>query len=77
MDWTGTSLAVDAPPWAEFGVRVDEASQAVARLARTGYMPGTYTEGDGLVAFLAKLTTWMDTAGPDLKALQPAIQSVA
>lgn len=73
MDWTGPAMAAAAPPFVEFGDRVDEIAEAVGRLFDTGDSPRMYLEGHGLVPFLHELTAWIDSAGPDLAPIAPLL----
>ncbi|QLY30456.1 MlaD family protein [Nocardia huaxiensis] len=74
MNWSGPAMAAGAPAFIEFGQRVDEIAQAIGRLVATGDTPAMYMEGNGLIPFLAKLTAWIDTAGPGLQELAPVLQ---
>ncbi|MEV0686729.1 MlaD family protein [Nocardia sp. NPDC050378] len=77
MAWMGPAFATAAPNFVEFGQRVDEIAEAVQRLVRTGNTPAMYTEGNGLIPFLDKLTDWVDRAGPELAPLAPALRPLA
>ncbi len=77
MDWTGPSFEAAAPRLTEFAERVGEIAEAVGRLVQTGDTPRMYQQDNGLVPFLAKLTDWVNEAGPDIAAMAPALQPLA
>ncbi|WP_227980375.1 MlaD family protein [Nocardia spumae] len=77
MEWAAPSFQAASPKFSEFALRVNQIAEAVEGLARVGDTPSMYQQGNGLVPFLAKLTAWIDKAGPDLKELAPAIQPLA
>ncbi|MGW4241883.1 MlaD family protein [Nocardia sp. NPDC004722] len=74
VDWVAAAAPAAAPPFVEFSVRVDQIAQALGRLFRTGGGPQMYVDDNGLVPFLTRLTTWIDTAGPELTPLLPALR---
>ncbi|WP_433662312.1 MlaD family protein [Nocardia sp. CA-128927] len=78
MDWAGPALTEASGPWADFGPRVADVANAIARVIRTGDVPADYLvdtpETLGLVPFLHELTTRIDTLGPEVAPLLPVLQ---
>ncbi|BDU05161.1 MlaD family protein [Nocardia cyriacigeorgica] len=73
MGEAGPAMAAAAPPFIEFGERVDDIAEAIGRLFRTGDVPRMYVEGDGLVPFVRHLGTWVGQIGPELEPLAPIL----
>ncbi|WP_280268731.1 MlaD family protein [Nocardia wallacei] len=76
IDWAGPATSAAAPEFVRFTETLNELVAAVGRLVDT-QPPETYTEGNGLVPFLAKLTDALKELGPELKSLTPALQPLA
>ncbi|WP_433655370.1 MlaD family protein [Nocardia sp. CA-128927] len=80
LSWAGPELAKAAGPWAEFGPRVGEVAAAVARIARSGDIPGDYLidtdETIGLIPLLQQLAAKINQLGPDLQTLLPVFEPV-
>ncbi|MFE6925451.1 MlaD family protein [Nocardia sp. NPDC057663] len=77
MDWTGPSMAAAGPLWGELGVSIDGLTEVIAEFVRRSEIPGQYTGGDGVIPFLNDVSAYLDTIGPDLKTLAPAIAPLA
>lgn len=77
MDWAEPALLDAAGPWADFGPRVGEVADSIARVIRTGNAPDSFledTEGAlGLSPFLEKLTARLDEMGPSLAPYAPLL----
>ncbi|MET9214638.1 MULTISPECIES: MlaD family protein [unclassified Nocardia] len=74
VGWVAAAAPAAAPPFVEFSARVDEIAQALGRLFRSGSGPQMYLDDNGLVPFLTRLTAWVDTAGPEVETLLPALR---
>ncbi|WP_158307346.1 MlaD family protein [Hoyosella subflava] len=77
MEWLGPSMESAGPLWADFGFKVEIVVEALAKFVRLPNVPEAYIEGNGLVAFLPKLTEKLDEIGPDLQQLAPIIAPLA
>ncbi|MFI1917495.1 MlaD family protein [Nocardia sp. NPDC020380] len=77
MDGIGAATAAAAPAFVQFEQSLEELINAVGRLVDRAPGPQVYVEGNGLAPFLAKLTDWLQQAGPELKTLAPQLQPLA
>ncbi|MBB5915017.1 virulence factor Mce-like protein [Nocardia transvalensis] len=76
IDWAGPATSAAAPEFVRFTQTLNDLVAAVGRLVDT--QPAeAFTEGSGLVPFLAKLTDALKELGPELKSLTPALQPLA
>ncbi len=77
MDWAEPALLDAAGPWADFGPRVGEVADSIARVIRTGNAPDSFLEDKegalGLSPFLEKLTAKLDEMGPSLAPYAPLL----
>ncbi|MBL1079405.1 MCE family protein [Nocardia sp. 2] len=80
MDWTGPALRGAAGPWADFGPRVAEVADSIARVIRAGDAPDSFLEENGetigLVPFLRETTERLDLMGPEFAPLWPMLAPV-
>ncbi|MVU75679.1 MCE family protein [Nocardia sp. ET3-3] len=76
MDGIAAGTAAAAPAFEQFEQSLEALVNAVGRLVDGTPGPQTYVEGNGLAPFLARLTEWLKTAGPELKTLTPQLQPV-
>lgn len=78
MDWSESALLEASGPWADFGPRVSEVADSIARVIRAGNMPDSFLEDTeetlGLVPLLEQLTAKVDEMGPELSPLIPLLQ---
>ncbi|GAB2551250.1 MlaD family protein [Nocardia heshunensis] len=78
MSWAGPALVDASGPWAEFGPRVADVAEAIARVIRVGDVPGDYLvdtpDTIGLVPLLNQLTTRLKELGPALSPFIPLFQ---
>ncbi|MBF6175941.1 MlaD family protein [Nocardia blacklockiae] len=74
MDQAGPAMSAAAPPFIDFGHRVDDIAEAIGRLFRTGDAPRMYVEDNGLVPFVDRLGRWIQEIGPDLAPLAPILK---
>ncbi|MFE3189791.1 MlaD family protein [Nocardia sp. NPDC059240] len=81
MSWAGPALVDAAGPWADFGPRVADVAEAIARVIRVGDVPGDYLvdtpDTIGLVPLLNQLTTRLHQLGPALAPFIPLFQPLA
>ncbi|MFJ4651407.1 MlaD family protein [Nocardia sp. NPDC088792] len=77
IDGIGAATAAAAPAFVQFEQSLEELINAVGRLVDRAPGPQVYVEGNGLAPFLAKLTDWLQQAGPELKTLAPQLQPLA
>lgn len=77
VDGIGAATAAAAPAFVQFEQSLEELINAVGRLVDRAPGPQVYVEGNGLAPFLAKLTDWLQQAGPELKTLAPQLQPLA
>ncbi|QLY30618.1 MlaD family protein [Nocardia huaxiensis] len=68
------ATAAAAPAFLRFEQSLEELIDAVGRLVDRAPGPQVYVDGDGLAPFLAKLTEWLQQAGPELQTLAPQLQ---
>ncbi|MBL1078148.1 MCE family protein [Nocardia sp. 2] len=68
------ATAAAAPAFVRFEQSLEELIDAVGRLVDRAPGPQVYVDGDGLAPFLAKLTDWLQQAGPELQTLAPQLQ---
>ncbi|ATL66073.1 MlaD family protein [Nocardia terpenica] len=73
IDWAGPATGAAAPEFIRFTKALDDLVAAVGRLVDTR-SPQSYTDGSGLVPFLAKLTDTLKQLGPELRSLAPVLQ---
>ncbi|WP_019931058.1 MlaD family protein [Nocardia sp. BMG111209] len=76
MDWAGPATSAAAPAFVRFTQTLDDLVAAVGRLV-DAQPPQSYTDGNGLVPFLGKLTDALHRLGPELRSLGPALQPLA
>ncbi|MEU8899280.1 MlaD family protein [Nocardia sp. NPDC048505] len=78
MAWGGGELTGAAAAWADFGPRVTEVADAIARVIRIGDTPGDYLldtpETIGLVPLLDELAVKVHKLGPELRTLLPVLE---
>ncbi|MEV6774182.1 MlaD family protein [Nocardia sp. NPDC051030] len=77
MDGIGEATAAAAPAFVQFEQSLEALINAVGRLTDRAPGPQVYIQDNGLATFLAKLTDWVQQAGPELKTLAPALQPLA
>ncbi|WP_405133230.1 MlaD family protein [Nocardia sp. NBC_01388] len=77
MDGIGAATAAAAPAFLQFEQSLSDLVEAVGRLVDRAPGPQAYVSGNGLAPFLAKLTDWLQQAGPELKTLAPQLQPLA
>ncbi|TLF72302.1 MlaD family protein [Nocardia cyriacigeorgica] len=77
MEWAEQSMTAAGPLWEEAGAWGALIADSLARLSRIGNMPGDYIEGNGLIPFLDKVTSYINEIGPALRDLVPAVQPLA
>lgn len=77
MDGIGAATAAAAPAFLQFEQSLEDLVAAVGRLVDHVPGPQSYIDGNGLAPFLAKLTDWLQQAGPELKSLAPQLQPLA
>ncbi|MFE3054944.1 MlaD family protein [Nocardia sp. NPDC059239] len=77
IDGMGEATAAAAPAFVLFEQSLEELINAVGRLVDRAPGPQAYVSGNGLAPFLAKLTEWLQQAGPELKTLAPQLQPLA
>ncbi|WP_067701730.1 MlaD family protein [Nocardia jejuensis] len=77
MDGMGAATATAAPAFLQFEQSLEALVDAVGRLVDRAPGPQVYVDGNGLAPFLAKLTDWLQQAGPELKTLAPALAPLA
>ncbi|AYF74827.1 MCE family protein [Nocardia yunnanensis] len=81
MSWAGTALTDAAGPWAEFGPRVSDVAEAIARVIRVGDVPADYLvdtpDTIGLVPLLEQLTVRLHELGPAVAPFIPLFQPLA
>ncbi|MEV0297372.1 MlaD family protein [Nocardia sp. NPDC050710] len=75
MAWGGDQLTEAAPAWTDFGPRVAQVADAIARVIRIGDTPADYLtdteEMIGLVPLVNELAAEIEKLGPDLRTLLP------
>ncbi|WP_306363485.1 MlaD family protein [Nocardia sp. CC227C] len=80
MAWSGPALIQASEPWAEFGPRVIDVADSIARVIRAGNLPESFLVEDpdtiGLAPFLRELTVRVDRMGPELAPLIPLLEPV-
>lgn len=69
----GAQMAEAGPLWGQFGVKVSEVVASLEVLLNARPVPEAYTEGNGLVAFLPRVTDYINRIGPDLQRLYPVV----
>ncbi|WP_238815350.1 MlaD family protein [Nocardia brasiliensis] len=69
----GAQMAEGGVQFGEFGVKVNEVVKSLQRLLDARPVPDAYTEGNGLIPFVSKLTDHLDRIGPDAQRLYPVI----
>ncbi|MGW4846812.1 MlaD family protein [Nocardia brasiliensis] len=78
MAWSGPALSNAAQPWADFGPRVADVAESIARIIRVGNTPDDYLDDNadtiGLVPFLRELAERIDDLGPELAPLLPLVK---
>ncbi|MCU1642658.1 MAG: hypothetical protein JWN03_2933 [Nocardia sp.] len=77
MNGIGEATAAAAPAFVQFAQSLNDLVAAVGRLVDRAPGPQAYVDGNGLAPFLAKLTDWLQQAGPELKTLAPQLQPLA
>ncbi|GAB4586229.1 MlaD family protein [Nocardia sp. IFM 10818] len=77
MDWAEPALLDASGPWADFGPRVAEVADSIARVIRAGNAPDSFLENTdtalGLSPFLAELTEELDAMGPAMAPYGPLL----
>ncbi|WP_328661490.1 MlaD family protein [Nocardia salmonicida] len=68
MEWLGPSLGTAGPLFGEFGVTLNAIVESGSELVESRPVPSYFT-GDGLVPFLAELTTLINEIGPSIAPL--------
>ncbi|MFF2086233.1 MlaD family protein [Nocardia sp. NPDC058176] len=68
MAWLGPSLGTAGPLFGEFGVTLNAIVESGSALVESRPVPDYFT-GDGLVPFLAELTTLIEEIGPGIAPL--------
>lgn len=78
LSWAGTELERASGPWAEFGPRVAQVADSIARIARSGDIPGDYLidtdDTIGLIPLLKEIAAKIERLGPDLRTLLPVFE---
>ncbi|GAB4583604.1 MlaD family protein [Nocardia sp. IFM 10818] len=74
MDGIPEATAAAAPAFVQFAQSLNDLVAAVGRLVDAAPGPEAYVDGNGLATFLARLTDWLQQAGPELKTLAPQLQ---
>ncbi|MEV6279504.1 MlaD family protein [Nocardia sp. NPDC051832] len=78
MAWGGNRLSEASGAWADFGPRVAEVADAIARVIRIGDTPADYlTDTEqitGLVPLLDQIADKVHKLGPDLRELLPVFE---
>ncbi|MFB7718013.1 MlaD family protein [Nocardia sp. NPDC056100] len=77
MDGIPEATAAAAPAFVQFAQSLNDLVEAVGRLTDRVPGPQSYVDSNGLAPFLAKLTDWLQQAGPELKTLAPQLQPLA
>ncbi|MFE3191017.1 MlaD family protein [Nocardia sp. NPDC059240] len=77
MSGIGEATGAAAPAFVQFEQSLEQLINAVGRLTDRAPGPQADVSGNGLAPFLAKLTEWLQQAGPELKTLAPQLQPLA
>ncbi|MBF6276644.1 MULTISPECIES: MlaD family protein [Nocardia] len=76
IEWAGPATSTAAPAFVQFTHALNDLVAAVGRMV-DARPAESYTEGNGLAPFLAKLTDRLAQLGPELKSLGPALAPLA
>ncbi|MFF0456936.1 MlaD family protein [Nocardia africana] len=76
IEWAGPATGTAAPAFVRFTHALNDLVAAVGRMV-DARPAGSYTEGNGLAPFLAKLSDRLAQLGPELKSLGPALAPLA
>jgi virulence factor Mce-like protein len=76
IEWAGPATSTAAPAFVRFTHALNDLVAAVGRMV-DARPAGSYTEGNGLAPFLAKLTDRLAELGPELKSLGPVLAPLA
>ncbi|QIS13044.1 MlaD family protein [Nocardia arthritidis] len=78
MWWAGPELTKASGPWAEFGPRVTDVADDIARVIRAGDAPDAFLtdtpEVIGLVPLINQIAAKINVLGPDAKTLLPLFE---
>ncbi|AYF76798.1 MCE family protein [Nocardia yunnanensis] len=69
----GAQMADGGIQFGEFGIKVHDVVNSLQRLLDARPVPDAYTNGDGLIPFLPKVTDYINRIGPDAQRLYPAV----